>query len=153
MTPEQELENVLGHLRQEAKRLTPNQGRIARRNARRAVLGALRQVRNVLNEHYPRLERTDLGEERWVIEVFEKAHREGAGRKSRYLNPRWIVVREHFITAGPLPARLFDKKGVNRPLPFKTTAKYAKRIAAKMPASTFRIRQAGADHVLMADIL
>lgn len=142
-----------------AKRLSPSQGRIARRNARRAVLGALRQVRNAMNADYPRLEREPkAGESPWVIECFEAAHREQHVNRNgkfgfRVLSDRWIIGRKHFVMA-PLPNKVFTKKeGRIKPLPYLKAAKYAKRLAAKMVGHTWRIRQVSTDNVIMADIL
>jgi hypothetical protein len=47
------LKRSLQHLEREAKRLKDEQGRIARRNTRRNVLEALRDVRSALDEEYP----------------------------------------------------------------------------------------------------
>lgn len=152
------LHSALSLLRCEAKRLEASQGRIARRNARRAVLGALRQIRNAMNTEFPRLERQPKdGEEPWVIECFEAAHREHAtiGGKIgfRQVADRWIVGRKHFITA-PLPNKVFTKKeGRIKPLPYLKAAKYGKRLAQKMVGHTWRIRQVSTDNVIMADIL
>jgi hypothetical protein len=150
------VEAALAALRTEAQRLAPDQGRIARRNARRAVLGAMRQVRNALNIEFPRMEKAPppSEEKAFVIEVFERAHREGG----RFYNERWAALRRdnflgRYSFKGSLPNRLFDKKGKSRAFPFAKAAKYAKRLKDKYVNLTWRLREVGADNVVMADIL
>ena len=47
------LDAAISRLQRERRRLDAAQGRIARRNARRAVIGALRSVRAMLDAEYP----------------------------------------------------------------------------------------------------
>lgn len=51
------LENELRKLRRAVRRLEDDQSRQKRRNARRAVLGAIKSVRYALDKRYPRIEK------------------------------------------------------------------------------------------------
>lgn len=145
---------AIDDLRRAGLRLEANQGRIARRNARRSLLGAMRRLRKALNADFPQIDKPAASDDRcWFIECFEKQHREGVGKKSRIISDRWIIIREHFIVGSTTPKRLFDKNGTGRPLPLHTASKYAKRLRDKMTTHTFRIRKAGTTDVVMADVL
>lgn len=52
------LEKALKNLDRACKTLVPEQGRIARRNARRRVFGAMRAVRNVVETQFPAVKQT-----------------------------------------------------------------------------------------------
>jgi hypothetical protein len=52
-SPTGKLKKSISHLERETKKLKDEQGRVARRNARRNVLEALRSVRSALDAEYP----------------------------------------------------------------------------------------------------
>jgi len=159
------VENANSELHDALCRLKPDQGRVARRNARRAVLGALRQVRNAINLEYPRLEKPPADEGTYLVDIFEPAHREGR----RLLNDRWRVLRGRDLqgyTRHPA-ASFLNIKGVGRNVGLKfleagtmlsTDAKSALRLAKwcknRFPHTAFRLRKVGTrDVTIGADIL
>ena len=142
-------------LEKEVKRLNPHQGRIARRNARRAILGALRHVRHQLNVEFPKIERPTEDDPQFLVECFEKAHTEPFTKEGklgrRQIADRWIVAREHFVT--PSLPKGFYTGGRLRSMSFKKASMVVRRLKNKMPTHTWRLRQVNTDNVVMADIL
>ena len=169
------LQNAVALLVKEAGRFAPDQGRIARRNGRRSVLGAIRQVRNALNEEFPQIELPKKGEKLFVIEVFAPpSGKRGKGRwfalqkvfggtyhpyNPGYLNYQLPPLLRHRNSLAEtmesacrgLPNRLFDKANKIRHFPFAKAAKYVKRLSQKFPDHVWRIRS-GKD-VLVTNIL
>lgn len=143
-------------LEKEVKRLNPHQGRIARRNARRAILGALRHVRNELNAEFPRIEKIISEDDpQFLVECFEKAHTSwvkiGGKLGQRQIADRWIVAREHFVTTG-FPKGYYTG-GTMRSMSLQKATKVVRRLKTKMPTHTWRLRQVKTDTIIMADIL
>jgi hypothetical protein len=133
------------------RRLRGEQGRIARRNARRGFLGAMKALRNALDSEYPRERTPAQEEERYVVEVFEAVAR--VGRK--LFHDRWRVLR-------PADFRL-DKINYTSAVPkrFLTMPKYKLRTAirfaawckAAFPQQVFRLRKVGTANTIAADVL
>ena len=158
------VENANSELHDALCRLKPDQGRVARRNARRAVLGALRQVRNAINLDFPRLEKPTTDEGTYLVDIFEPAHREGR----RLLNDRWRVIRgkdlayftryPHVAFSGEMK-HWGDGKEVRRwgtmlPTDAKSALRFAKWCKNHFPHTTFRLRKVGTrDVTIGADIL
>jgi len=152
--------NAQSELHDALCRLKLDQGRVARRNARRAVLGALRQVRNAINLEYPRLEKPPADEGTYLVDIFEHAHREGR----RLLKDRWRVIRGYDVghhTRYPYVtfaerARADSLRGSGSMLPTdaKSALRFAKWCKKHFPHSTFRLRKVGTrDVTIGADIL
>ena len=67
------LEDAIKKLIAVRKKLATDQGRIARRNARRAVLGALRAVRCAIDSEYPKMPKAKSPED-WLTRDSKRAH-------------------------------------------------------------------------------
>lgn len=143
------LDQAVRSLQLGLRRLEPNQGRIARRNARRAVLGAIRQLRNALGEDFPRLEKKapSTEEPQYLVEVFYAQRRIG---RRLYTN-RWERLSSGQF-GGILPNALFMQCKI-RPLTYTRSVRVLRQLRARTTGRTYRLRQAGNDNIILGDLL
>lgn len=150
------MEVALANLRTETKRLTHDQGRVARRNARRAVLGALKQVRNALSD-FPQIVAPpkDGDAKKFVVDVWEPAHREG---RHLYAD-RWRVLRIKDFDSGRVLSTFRSCSYVSfngftlGPVTVKQAMTLAKWLGRRMPDKTFRARLIGTEDAIIANLL
>jgi hypothetical protein len=145
------VDDALRDLVRVRKRLCPEQGRIARRNARRGFLGAMKALRNALNATYPR-EQKKQHEERYVVEVFEPVARVG----KRLYHDRWRALQ-------PLEGVRVGKINYTSSIPkrfltmprnkLKTAIQFSGWCRKAFPQHTFRLRKVGTTNTIAADVL
>ncbi len=85
------IEDAVSKLQQAVKTLDGNQGRIARRNARRRVSGAMRALRNTVEAGYPAIKLVRAQEDAVEKAARESTWRDFEHRVIKHVNLDWDV--------------------------------------------------------------
>lgn len=92
------LKKALKNLDRAARTLTPDQGRIGRRNARRRVLGAMRTLRNVVESQYPAVKVARVPKDRLTDAADRMQWSQFEYRVIRHINLDWDTeLADRFI--------------------------------------------------------
>jgi hypothetical protein len=125
-TARSRLERSLDELQRQAKRLSEDQGRIARRNARNAVLEALRACRSALDREFP-LEKKPV----------KRRKKRSAQRREEEFQRNWapiVASTERFVQIQRAGIKVIARNDVNATTP--TTRWFAPRWAVFAPPGT-----------------
>jgi hypothetical protein len=83
------VQEALNKIHLYVRKLDQNQGRIARRNSRRAVLGALRRLRTAIDRHYPPIRRAAAPRDRIEMAAGTMDWRKFDRSIIRHVKRRW----------------------------------------------------------------